>query len=217
MSILITIYQSSVGKKILMAVTGACLCIYLIVHLAGNLLLFRQDGGAAFNAYAAILPSLLIIRVIEIILFAIFIGHIFLGTLLWWKNRSARPQGYRVNKAGENSTTLSRIMFYTGGIVFIFLVVHLTQFWAPSRFASVEPKMYDLVLQAFHDPFYAILYIVAMALLAFHLQHGFQSALQAFGLRNARYLPLINLVGALFWLAIPLGFALMPLYFLLNL
>ncbi len=217
MSILITIYQSSVGKKILMAVTGVCLCIYLVVHLAGNLLLFKQDGGAAFNAYAEILPSIFIIRVIEIILFAIFLGHIFLGTVLWWKNRGARPQGYRVNKAGDNSTTLSRIMFYTGGIVCIFLVIHLAQFWAPSRFASVEPKMYDLVVQAFRDPVYAILYIAAMVLLAFHLQHGFQSALQTFGLRNAKYLPLINLVGVLFWLVIPLGFALMPLYFLLNL
>ncbi len=217
MSILLTLYHSSVGKKILMGVTGVCLCIYLIVHLVGNLLLFRQDGGAAFNAYAEILPSLLIIRVIEIILFAIFIAHIFLGVLLWWNNRRARPLRYRVNRAGENSTTLSRLTFYTGSIVFIFLVIHLTQFWAPSRFASVEPKMYELVVQAFRDPVYAVIYIVAMVLLAFHLQHGFQSALQTFGLRNAKYLRLINLAGALFWLVIPLGFALMPLYFLLNL
>jgi succinate dehydrogenase / fumarate reductase cytochrome b subunit len=216
MSILIALYQSSVGKKILMAATGILLCVYLIVHLGGNLLLFKQDGGAAFNTYAEILPSLLIIRVIEWLLFAVFAAHIFLGTLLWLKNRRARPRGYRINRANANSAPVSRIMFVSGSIVFFFLVVHLRQFWAPARFGAEHVSMYTLVRAALTDPAYGTLYLIAMGLLSFHLWHGFQSALQTFGLRNAKYRSLIDLVGALFWLVIPLGFAAMPVYFLLN-
>ena len=217
MNHLIGLYRSSVGKKILIGTTGICLCIYLIVHLAGNLLLFKNDGGAAFNAYAEILPSLLIIRIIEVILFAIFAGHIFLGVVLWLMNRRARPHRYAVNKASENSDLLSRTMIVTGSIVFIFLVIHLRQFWGPSRFGTGHIEMFTLVKAAFTDPVYATLYIVAMVLLAFHLRHGFQSVLQTFGLRNKRFLPIINLIGLLFWFVIPLGFAVMPVYFLLNL
>lgn len=217
MNWLIGLYKSSVGKKILTGITGICLLLFLIVHLAGNLLLFKNDGGAAFNAYAEILPSLLIIRVIEILLFAIFIGHIFLGTLLWLMNKRARPRSYIINRANQNSDFLARSTFLTGSIVFIFLVIHLRQFWAPSRFGNDPAGMFTIVKAAFSDPAYGVLYVVAMIILALHLRHGFQSALQTFGLRNAKFLPLINFIGLLFWLVIPLAFAMMPVYFLLNL
>ncbi|HUN65832.1 MAG TPA: succinate dehydrogenase cytochrome b subunit [Bacteroidota bacterium] len=216
MNFLLGLYQSSVGKKILMGTTGVCLCIYLIVHLCGNLLLFKNDGGAAFNAYAEILPSLLFIRVIEILLFAIFLGHMILGTILWLKNRSARPRRYAVNAAGENSPLVSRIMFITGAVVACFLIIHLRQFWAPARFGADKVEMYALVKAALGDPVYGSVYIAGMVLLALHLRHGFQSAVQTFGLRNSAYLPLINLIGLLFWVLIPLGFAAMPVYFLLK-
>jgi succinate dehydrogenase / fumarate reductase cytochrome b subunit len=217
MNLLIGLYRSSVGKKILIGTTGVCLCIYLIVHLAGNLLLFKNDGGTAFNAYAEILPSLLIIRIIEIVLFAIFIGHIFLGTFLWFVNKRARPHAYELNRASENSDLLSRTMIVTGSIILIFLVIHLRQFWGPSRFGNDHIEMFTLVKAAFSDPFYGVLYVVAMVLLGFHLRHGFQSVLQTFGLRNKKFLSVINFIGIFFWFVIPLGFAAMPIYFLLNL
>ena len=216
MGFLANFYRSSIGKKILMGLTGVFLCLYLIVHLGGNLLLLRQDGGAAFDTYAEILPGLLIIRIIEIFLFAVFIGHIASGTYLWIANRRARGGvRYEVNKPQENSSLFSRTMFLTGSIVFIFLVVHMKDFWVTSRFYHEEnPSMYAVAAREFSNPLYSSFYIVAIVLLAFHLRHGFQSMFQTFGLRTAKYAGLINLVGIVFWLLIPAGFAVIPIYFL---
>jgi succinate dehydrogenase / fumarate reductase cytochrome b subunit len=217
MGLLTDFYSSSIGKKITVGLTGVLLCTYLIVHLAGNLLLFKNDGGAAFDAYAEILPSLLIIRIIEIGLFAVFILHIVTGLIFWLRNRRARPDSYAVNRRNESSDPFSRMMFLTGSIVFIFLVVHMRTFWVTARFQHEQyPSMYSTVVGAFSDPVYSLFYVVAMVLLAFHLRHGFQSALQTFGLRNMRYAGLIDLAGAFFWLLIPVGFATIPIYFLLN-
>ena len=216
MSVLSSLYNSSVGKKILMAATGLLLCTYLVVHLAGNLLLFKNDNGEAFNTYAELLPSLLIIRIIEMLLFAIFAAHIVLGTIFWISNRSKRPEKYAMNRAVENSSLFSRTMFVTGSIVFIFIFIHMSQFWGPSRFATGPVSMYTLVKTAFTNPMYALFYIISMVLVAFHLRHGFESALQTFGLSHQKYSQLIKIVGAIFWLVIPLLFAAMPIYFLLN-
>ncbi|OLD59586.1 MAG: hypothetical protein AUI33_16330 [Ignavibacteria bacterium 13_1_40CM_2_61_4] len=205
--------MSSLGKKILAALTGLFLSAYLVVHAAGNLMLFKDDGGAAFDAYAETLPNFLIIRIIEIGLFAAFGVHIATGTYLWAMNRRARPQGYLANKPEENSSFASRTMFLTGSIVLIFLVVHMKSFWYPSRFsAGQRVSMYSLVTDAFANPLYSSFYVAAMALLAFHLRHGFQSAFQTFGLRNKKYTPLIESAGVIFWLLIPAAFAAMPLY-----
>ena len=217
MRTLTRIYQSSVGKKFLMGLTGILLCIYLVVHVGGNLLLFRNDGGAAFDIYAEILPNILIIRIVEVILFAVFVGHSLTGVILWILNRRARPQKYERNKPQENSSLSSRTMFLTGSIVFIFLTIHMRTFWYTSRFEAGEHfSMYRIVASAFSDPLYSGFYVVAMFLLGFHLRHGFQSAFQTFGLRSRTYATLIEAVGIIFWLLIPLAFASMPIYFLLK-
>src|SRR5690242_3512343 len=211
------IMHSSLGRKFVTGLTGLCLCIYLVVHVGGNLLLFKADGGAAFDQYAEILPSLMIIRIVEWILFAIFALHIVMGTWLWFQNRGARPERYNVKSPGSTSTLTSRTMFVTGSIVFIFLVIHMKSFWFTSRFEAGEHfSMYAAVREAFASPVYAGFYVVAMALLAFHLRHGFQSAFQTFGLKTARFAPLIEAVGIIFWLLIPLAFAAMPVFFFLQ-
>ena len=208
---------SSIGKKIVMSLSGLFLCLYLVVHLAGNLLLLKPDGGAAFDQYAEILPSLLIIRVIEIGLFAVFFIHIIQGTVLWMNNRAARPVKYVMNKADENSSLFSRTMFVTGSIVFIFLVIHIRTFWVTSRFYHEQyPSMYNITVTAFSDPLYSFFYVVAVGLLGFHLRHGFQSAFQTFGIKHKKYASLIEGVGVIFWLFIPLCFAFIPMYFLLR-
>jgi succinate dehydrogenase / fumarate reductase cytochrome b subunit len=217
MNFLIELYTSTVGKKFFMALTGLFLCTYLVVHVGGNLLLFKQDGGAAFNTYAEILPSLLIIRIIEIVLFLIFLGHIFTGTILWIRNKQARPIKYEKFEASDNSTLTSRTMFLTGSIVFIFLVIHLRTFWVPARFQHGEGfSMYEVVKDAFQNPWYDLFYIVAIGLLAFHLHHGFQSAFQTFGIKGKKYEWLIQAIGVIFWLLIPIVFVSMPIYFYLN-
>jgi succinate dehydrogenase / fumarate reductase cytochrome b subunit len=213
MGIVTGLYRSSIGRKFIAGLTGLCLCLYLIVHLAGNLLLFKCDGGEAFNKYAELLPSLLIIQIIEYVLYAIFALHIITGTYLWAMNRRARPKKYLVTEPAASSSLFSRTMFLSGSIVFIFLVIHMKSFWYPSRFAPAEnPSMYALVTGAFSSPLYSFFYVVAMILLAFHLRHGFQSVFQTFGLRNHKYAPLIDRIGVLFWFVIPAAFAAMPVW-----
>jgi succinate dehydrogenase / fumarate reductase cytochrome b subunit len=218
MGLLVGFLRSSIGKKIIVALTGLFLCFYLVVHVAGNLLLFKHDGGAAFDTYAETLPSLLIIRIVEVGLFLVFLAHMIVAVYTWWENKRARPTAYAVNRPQENSSFFSRFMFVSGSIVAIFLVIHMRSFWAPARFAPQDnPSMYYLVKEAFASPVYSLFYVAAMVLLAFHLRHGFQSAFQTLGLKEKKYTPLIEAVGALFWLVIPLAFAAMPIAFLLNL
>ncbi len=213
----VALYNSSIGKKLVVGCTGLLLCTYLVVHLAGNLLLFKNDGGASFDRYAEFLPSLLIIRIVEIGLFAIFVIHIVTATILWFLNRQARPQGYAVNSQRENSSLFSRTMFVSGSIVYIFLVLHMRSFWYPSRFHhELIPSMYAAVVEVFANPLYIALYVVAMVLLGFHLRHGFQSAFQTFGVKHVKYATLIEAVGTIFWFFIPLAFASIPIYFLVR-
>ena len=207
--------RSSVGQKLLMGFTGIFLCLFLVEHLVGNLLLLVDNDGQTFDAYSEFMSHNFIIRTIELGLFAGFAAHILLGVKLWLANRRARPDRYAVNRASENSALASRLAFVTGSIVFIFLVVHLRTFFVPARFyAESNPSMYDLVRTAFQSPLYVGFYLVALALLGYHLRHGFQSAMQTFGVRTEKYRPMIEFAGVLFWLVIPAVYAVLPLYFL---
>ncbi len=216
MGIAPSLYSSSIGQKIISAVTGLFLCAFLVVHVSGNLLLFKNDGGEAFNAYAASNAASLLIRSIEIVLFAGFLIHIIWGIRVWIFNRCARPKGYVVNHPSENSSLFSRIMLLSGSIVLFFLVVHLKGFWVPMRFTGGrEVSDFLIVQQAFQNPFYSAFYIACLALLAYHLRQGFQSALQTFGIRPF-WRKTIEGLAVIFWLIIPIGFASMPTFFLLS-
>jgi succinate dehydrogenase / fumarate reductase cytochrome b subunit len=210
----VPIYGFSVGQKLFVGLTGLFLCSFLVVHLSGNMLLFKNDGGKAFNTYSEFMATNVGIRTMEIVLFAGFLIHIILGVSAWISNRLSRPRRYRVNRASANSSLSSRTAFVTGSVVFIFLVVHLRSFLVPTRFPSgPEPSMYELVRTAFANPVYDGFYLMALAFLGYHLHHGFQSAFQTFGLRPG-HVKLIDWVAAIFWLLIPIGFATMPIYFL---
>jgi len=208
------LYESSVGQKVLVALTGLFLCTFLVVHLSGNLLLFKQDGGRAFDEYSEFMSTNLGIRFMEFVLAAGFLGHILLGIRVWMYNRRCRPESYVMSRPSQNSSLAARVMFVTGSVVFVFLVVHLKTFFVPSRFAgNIKPSMYRLVSTAFADPVYAGFYLVSLALMGYHLRHGFQSAFQTLGLRPHRR-TLIDYVAMIFWLFIPAGYAAMPVYFL---
>lgn len=215
MSTLIAFYRSSIGKKILMSLTGLFLCTFLIEHFVGNLLLFKEDGGRAYEAYTELLVNNPVIRAVEIFLFAGLILHALLGVIVWWKNRSSRSRKYVEFRLKDNTPLASRITIWTGSVIFIFLVIHLNSFFVPSRLTDVKQPLYDLVAQAFQSPIYDGFYIIALILLGYHLKHGFQSGFQTLGLLNKKYSTLVKLFSMIFWLVIPLGFALMPLYFLL--
>lgn len=216
MQAFVQFYNSSVGKKLTIALTGLFLISFLVVHLFGNFLLFRSDQGAGFDKYAEILPQILIIRIVEYGLFLIFFIHIFTGGYAWLLNRWARGTAYELQKKNETSALTSRTMFFSGSVIFIFLVIHMRQFWYTSRYQAGEHfSMYEVVKVTFSDPVYGILYLIGVFLLGFHLKHGFQSAFQTFGLRDKKYAEALEWLGAIFWLLIPLGFASLPVYFLL--
>lgn len=210
--------NSSIGKKFMMALTGSFLLIFLLVHLIGNITLFF--GANAFNGYVKTLDVIKpLIRVIEIVLLAAFLLHIFNGVKLWFENKSARgTERYKINGSSENTDLFSRTMFLTGSIVFIFLVIHLgTFFWRfnvhdPDQLANVH-EYFTIVINFFQIWWYVILYIIAVLLLGFHLNHGFQSAFQTFGWNHKKYFPLVKKVGTLYAIIMALGFASMPIYF----
>ena len=206
--------NSSVGRKLIMGLTGFFLCSFLVVHLYLNLFLFKQDTGVTYDAYSEFMATYPLIRPLEIVLFAGFLIHAFIGVWLWFLNRRIRPQRYAVNSGSESSDLSSRVMFITGLVVTIFLVVHINTFFVQSRFFPTGQTMYDMVAQAFASPLYVAFYVVAVGFLGYHLKHGFQSAFQTFGMRSPRYKWLIDAVAVIFWLLIPIAFAAMPLYFL---
>ncbi|MBD3409658.1 MAG: succinate dehydrogenase [Ignavibacteriales bacterium] len=204
---------SPVGKKIIMSLTGLFLCSFLVAHLSGNLTLFNDDGGAAFNAYAEFMSSNVIIHIMEIGLILGFLLHIVDSLIVTVRNWKARPKRYAVSKQSVNSSLASRTMIYSGALVLFFLVVHLQSFTFPFRFTEMDSTIYDVVVAAFHDPVYSGFYVVALILLGFHLNHGFQSAFQTLGLNHKKYTPIIKTLGVLFSIIVPAGFATMPIYF----
>ncbi|MBX2991648.1 MAG: succinate dehydrogenase cytochrome b subunit [Bacteroidetes bacterium] len=216
-----TFLSSSVGRKITMALSGLFLCSFLVVHLTINLFALQASSGNTaefrgaemFEIYGHFMATHPIIRPLEWGLFAGFLLHAILGIYLYLLNRKARPIQYEVNKASENSTWSSRFGWLTGILVGVFLVVHVNTFFVESRFLGKGP-MIQLMIDAFSSPAYVAFYIVALVFLAYHLKHGFQSAFQTFGVRSGKLEKLVHAIGIVFWLLIPVGFAIIPLYFL---
>ena len=222
MNWLLKTLSSTIGRKILMALTGLFLIMFLIVHLAGNLQLFRDDGGKAFNLYSYFMTHQPVIKIISYLLYVSILLHVIVSGWITWMNYKARPVGYAVNNQSVNSTWSSRNMGILGSLVFIFLAIHLQNFWYKMHW-HMEPTviyngekykdLYTQVIYAFQNPWIVGLYVVGMIGLAYHLLHGFQSAFQTLGLQHNKYTPFIKAVGFLFAIIVPALFAIMPLYF----
>lgn len=204
---------SSVGKKLIMALTGLFLCTFLLVHLSGNLALYKHDGGEAFNHYSEFMSTNPLIRVMEVVMVLGFALHMFNGVWLWFTNRMARPVRYKKTAGSETSSVFSRTMIFSAFLILAFLIIHLESFFVKQRMLNTHKSMYDAVISAFANPYYSGFYILALILLGFHLNHGFQSAFQTLGLNHKKYTPLIKALGFLFSILVPLGFATMPIYF----
>jgi succinate dehydrogenase / fumarate reductase cytochrome b subunit len=217
---------STIGRKLVMALTGLFLVSFLFVHLSGNLLIFRGDGGQAFNQYSHFMSTAGIVRVLEIIMVLGFAIHIYTSFVLTRRNQKSRPQAYAYSNPSANSSWFSRNMGLSGSIVLIFLITHIRTFWYTYKFGEVPivtyngeqyKDMYFLVRTVFTQEWWlSIFYIIAMVLLALHLMHGFQSAFQSLGIRHKKYTPLIQKLGVAISVLVPAGFAAFPLYFLLT-
>ncbi len=215
---------STIGKKVVMSLTGLFLITFLIVHLSGNMLLYKGDGGEAFNLYAKFMTTNPLIKIASYILYLGIILHVIYSIILTTKNKSARPVGYKLAHPNQNSSWNSRNMGILGTVILIFLIIHLRSFWFEMHFGDIPMVNYDgievddlftVVKAAFAEWWYSLLYVLAMAGLGFHLAHGFWSAFQTLGLSHKKYTPFIKTLGLLFAIIVPLLFASMPVYFYL--
>jgi len=224
MSWFTTTFSSTIGRKIVMSITGLFLCSFLVVHLIGNLQLFNDDGGHAFNVYSHFMGHNPVIRVMEFVLLAGFVFHIWDAVALTRRNKAARKVGYAYSRPQDNSNWSSRNMGLLGTVILVFLIIHLYNFFLPTKTGGLDKVMIDGVMvdnlyirvaESFKIWWYVALYVLSMAALAFHLVHGFQSAFQSLGINHKKYTPAIKTIGYAFSVLVCLGFAAMPLYFFL--
>ena len=187
------------------------LSIFLVEHLAGNLLLLKSDNGEAFNAYAKFMGGNPIVRTMEIGLLGIILLHIINGIRLWLENRSARGKKYNTYKLADNTDLQSRMMKLSAALFLWFLIVHMRTFWFSARILG-EHDIASLVYSTFQQPLYVIFYLFSLVVVGFHLRHGFQSAFQTLGLRAKKYRSLIDFIAVLFWFVIPAGFAFITIF-----
>ena len=207
-----------------MALTGLFLITFLIAHLAGNLQLLDMspEGQLKFNAYAKFMTSFPLVKAVSYLLYFSILFHAFDGFLLTIQNRKARPVKYAKENAGANRSWASNNMALLGTLILVFLVIHMKHFWYEMHFGELgldadgNKDLYTVVAAAFGELWYVALYVVMMAVLAFHLLHGFQSAFQSLGVNHARYTPIIKSVGVFFAVVVPVLFALIPVWMFVN-
>jgi succinate dehydrogenase / fumarate reductase cytochrome b subunit len=203
---------SSVGKKMVMGLTGLLLVGFLVFHLKGNLLLLEDPQGDSFDQYVVFLKSFgPLLLVAEIGLAALFLAHVFLALRLTQENLQARKQRYVVRSTRGAATAGSLTMFYSGALILGFLMKHLYDF----RFdGSFEGDPDGLVKATLSQPKHAIVYLVAAAVLGLHLSHGFRSALQSLGVSHPSWNPWLDRLGKLVAFVFAAGFAAFPIYYL---
>lgn len=217
MNVALSIFNSSIGRKLVMSITGLFLIMFLVVHCGINALIFFNDSGEAFEAGAEFMAKNPLIRTMEVVLFLGIILHVVQSLMVTRENQKARPMSYSVNSGNANSKWYSRSMGLLGTLILMFLIMHLNHFWIESRITSRDNTLYDDMLETFSQAWVVGLYVLAMISLAFHLMHGFQSAFQSLGLNHRSYTPIIKAVGLWFSILIPLIFALMPIAMFLGL
>ncbi len=215
-----SIFNSSIGRKLMMSIMGLFLILFLIVHLGINLLVLF-DSPRAFNIAADFMTTNLVIKVFELILFGSLLLHIIYGVILQIHNWIARPERYKKTNHSQTSF-FSKYMFHTAVIIFVFLFIHLLDFYFKSKFFEPlndvvynDKTYYDmagLVIEKFKIPGFVIGYILSFLFLGFHLLHGFQSAFQTLGINHKVYSPIIKKTGIIYTWVITIGFTFIPVY-----
>jgi succinate dehydrogenase / fumarate reductase cytochrome b subunit len=214
-------FSSTIGKKVVMAITGLGLCGFLVVHLAGNLLLYV--GPEQYDHYAESLHAQkALLFVAEIGLLVLFVGHIWLAITTTRENIAARPVQYAMRQSKRPPSALaapaSSMMYVTGMVVLLFLLLHLSDF----RFNEYVSKLgvrqhageshFARAVNILQDPLSAVVYVLGSCVLGYHVLHGFQSAFHSLGLNHPKYTPFIKFLGSLFAVTVALGFGSFPLW-----
>jgi len=215
--------QSTVGRKILMAITGQLMLLYVIIHLLGNTTVYFNN----LNAYAAALRAMpLLLWLVRLVMSAALVIHLYLGIVLTLENRKAKSGSYAVT-SHISTTFAGRNMIWTGALIVAFLIYHLLHFTiqivAP-EFAAIRhpdalgrPDVFTMVVRGFQQSGTALLYVFFMATLLLHLTHGIQSSFQTWGLNNEKSLPIITRGGQIAATILFLGYASIPLVIVIGL
>lgn len=217
---------SSLTKKFIMSFAGIFLMLFLMVHLGINIFILpiTENHREIFRIAVEFMTTNPLIKVMEIFLFGSFILHIIYGVVLQIQNWIARGKFYS-QPNWSNTSFFSKFMIHTGVLIFIFLVIHLMNFYLvkmgltnpPEGIARIADKhdFYGMAVNLFTNTYYSVGYIIMMVILGFHLNHSFQSAFQTLGVNHPVYTPVIKAAGDFYSIVIPLGFSLIPLYFLI--
>lgn len=221
MNWIVNFLTSSIGRKLVMSLTGLFLVLFLVVHLAGNLQLLTDDGGEAFNTYAYFMTHNPLIKTVAYGNYFFILLHAFVGILLYVKNRKAKGSKYAVSGGSSKITWSSKNMTLLGTLILAFIFIHMGDFWFKMKFGSmgtVESEalgiqvkdLYTRVSAAFDNPLLVAAYLIGQVVLAFHLWHGFASAFQTLGLNHPKYTPIVHGLGKIIAILVPLGFAIIP-------
>jgi succinate dehydrogenase / fumarate reductase cytochrome b subunit len=215
---LISFLTSSLGKKVVMSLTGLFLCTFLLVHMIGNLKLFADTNGVKFNEYAEFMAHDPLIKTVSYGLYFFILLHAFQGFLIYFTNRSAVGGGrryYGKQVSPTEARIASRNMAMLGTLILAFILLHMGQFWLKAKIIGLAEgvTLFDEVKLAFSQEWVVIAYLIGLVALSLHLIHGFQSAFQTLGLTHSKYTPVVKILGYAFAILVPLGFATMPVYF----
>jgi succinate dehydrogenase / fumarate reductase cytochrome b subunit len=213
------ISSTSVGKKVLMALSGFFLMFFLLQHLLINML--SVISVDAFNEVSEFMGTNPMIQfALQPVLFFGIIFHLIMGMRLEMQNRNARPIQYAMNKPSENASWMSRNMIITGVMVMLFMALHMVDFFFPTINAHYitheHLDSFGMVAAKFTNPVYVGVYLLAFVFLALHLMHGFQSAFQSVGFNHKKYTPTLKKLGTLYAIIVPLGYAIVAIFHFVN-
>ena len=216
----IRFWESSVGRKVLISVTGLMMVLFVVLHMLGNSTIYFNWLNA-YSEHLHALPAL--IWAYRVFMLAVLSVHVFFGLQLALENNEAKPLAY-VCKRNLQATFASKNMIWTGTIIAIYLVYHLLHFtvqvinpeFSASQNADAlgRSDVYKMVVLNFQNLFISLSYIFAMTALALHLTHGLQSLFQTLGLNNEKTMPLIIKAGAITAIILSLGYISIPVFVL---
>jgi len=215
------IFASSIGKKLVMSISGLFLIVFLLVHLTLNLFVIIDSSGELFNEACHFMATNPIIKIMEPILALGFLFHIFYGCYLELKNNAARPVKYAVSNKSEASWS-SKNMFISGLFIFTFLVIHIWNYFYKIKFTDLiesgQITEAELVRSLFMPErwYFSLFYIISFVLLALHLNHSFQSAFQTLGINNGIWLKRWKVIGSLYTIVVAVGFSMIPIVIFIN-
>ena len=212
----------SIIKKVLMALSGIFLMVFLLQHLAINFLSVLSPE--LFNRASHFMGTNFLVQFVlqPILIFGVFF-HLIMGMALEYQNKKSRPIKYSYNNPSENSSWMSRNMIITGIMIMLFLALHFYDFWVPEikyKYIDFNPenveRYHEELEHKFHDLWRVAIYCVSFVFLSLHLQHGFQSSFQSVGFKNNKHADKIKMASNIYAIGVPFGYIFIAIFHYIN-